>query len=333
MKHRRPSIRLAFTLIELLVVIAIIAVLIGLLLPAVQKVREAAARTQCTNNLKQLGLAALNYESSNGRLPAGSDVQMIGPIVYLLPYMEQQAIYSNFSFTLPAGDYAWYQNPADRPPSTGTDVIPPAPTASGLYGGQGYIKSLHCPSAPDPVTTVLMAAFLGSPGTDYPAGVPVANQNTFTFSSAPGRDILGRSNYLAMGGVAPSSETPYHGLFMYESRTRLIVVSGADGTSNTIMWGEYAGSWIVWGGAGGIPDGTVGASWVAGQMYSGSGSPVCGHSTDPNAEDYFLFNSQHTNVVNFCFADGSVRGLSPSISYSTWSYLTTFDDGVPVTVN
>src|SRR5262249_10401560 len=141
----RLRARKAFTLIELLVVIAIIAVLIGLLLPAVQKIREAANRMSCTNNLHQIALAAHNYEPTNGHFRPGTDGAEVGPLVYLLPYMEQDNLSRNFSFDPKPEPRAWFSTPATRPPSTGSTTTPPPPPPLTQYGGAGTVKNLLCP--------------------------------------------------------------------------------------------------------------------------------------------------------------------------------------------
>jgi prepilin-type N-terminal cleavage/methylation domain-containing protein len=204
----RLCARKAFTLIELLVVIAIIAVLIGLLLPAVQKIREAANRMSCTNNLHQIALAAHNYESTNGHFPSGTDRAEIGPLVYLLPYMEQDNLYRNFSFDPKPEPRAWFSNPANRPPSTGSTTIPPPPPPLTQYGGAGTVKNLLCPSAvsPEALSTVLLVSPQGNPGQGWtgPSSTPPVFTTSlspgFTFSSLPRDLVQGRTNNMAKGG-------------------------------------------------------------------------------------------------------------------------------------
>ena len=332
----RSRCRDAFTLIELLVVIAIIAVLIGLLLPAVQKVREAAARMVCANNLKQIALSCHDYQADHERLPPGMDNQEIGCLVYLLPYLEQAPRFRNYSFN-PSAYPVYWDDPLDLPPNTSTDAVPRPPN---LYGTEGTIPTLLCPMNPAPAAyvTALVSVDYGAPGVDYNAAdtVATADNGTHLVSPAPGRLVLGRCSYLGMGGYGPPSQDPQAvGLFTYNSATSLARVP--DGTSNTILFGEYAGSYISWAGNGGIPSGPTGASWSCGFNYSGWGTPTSYDPTNPATEQYkqyATFSGRHAgNVVNFAFADGSVRGLSTGIDFTTWVYLTGYMDGAVVSLD
>jgi prepilin-type N-terminal cleavage/methylation domain-containing protein len=314
-------VRNAFTLIELLVVIAIIAILIALLVPAVQKVRAAAANTQCKNNLKQIALASHNYHAAFKQFPAGADVQGVGEMVYLLPYIDQQPIFAAYSFR-PSSYAMYYQDPVNRPASTGV-ATPPRPPA--VYGVEPDIAVFHCPAAPVGTTTALLGVWYSTSGVDFPAAVPAAGHS---FSSCPGCNVMGRSNYLGVGGyLGVSGSGIAQGIYTWKSAIKIVQIS--DGTSNTIAFAEYAGGNIVWGGQGGIPDGMAAASWSAGFNYTGFGGP--GPQGSQTASGWAFFGADHIGYVcNCAFADGTVRGISPSISFNTWIYMSGINDGVNV---
>ena len=311
--------RSAFTLIELLVVIAIIAVLIGLLIPAVQKIREAANRMTCSNNLKQIGLACHSYQSTFGRLPPGylgplsnfdntqaSTFQYVGVLAFLLPYLELDSIYKNLNVNWNVSDLGqnwWLDNDPRNPLNTWTMA-------------HARIKTFVCPST-DPYAT--RTDGLVAIGEHYynqaPAGL---NGYAKAFNETdPGVADLGRTCYAGVGGAwAKGSVTSvtfpgnihyniaaHEGIFTNRSTLSLARID--DGTSNTLLFGE---------GLGVDPDPSsnlYGGAWIA------VGSLPCIHGLPQPGQryTYYDFGSRHPGVVNFCFADGSVRALKAGSSY------------------
>jgi prepilin-type processing-associated H-X9-DG protein len=326
-------------LIELLVVIAIIAVLIGLLLPAVQKVREAAARMKCTNNLKQVGLALHSYHDSNNQFPSGyvdgnanpasTPDNDVGPgwgwAAFLLPYMEQQNVYRQINFSQGVG------------------------LGSNVAVSQTQLTIFLCPSDPYPQNFTV-----------WPTSVVVAHGNYIgcngwveCFANAGGGYNPGSDGGAAEDGDAGSTGASGNGLFYRNSHNTFAGIT--DGTSNTIAVGERcaAHSPTTWTGA--VTGGQCPA-WMATQPWTtpytpqsaapntGNGTAydnadygealVLGHGNAthlPNADNPFFdpdtFWSMHTGGANFLFADGSVHFLSSGIDPYTYQHLCTIAGG------
>jgi len=304
--------RRAFTLIELLVVIAIIAILIGLLLPAVQKVRSSAARIQCANNLKQIALASHGYESAYGRLPPGFNLKSnIGTLAYILPYLEQDAVYNQIPtayFDIKNAPGPWYNDLTFY-------TTPGAANA--------HIKTFACP-ADNLYADDLAAGTDGGPGIE---GYVYTDGNNLGFYhgtfgiSAPSLG-LGRTNYTSVSGCVgrvPSSVDPtqqygkYAGAFLtwYPASGTSAAVAPVvtfpqitDGTSNTLFFGERIG--------GMKQPHDFRTSWI------GAGSlGVAADLVDP--PHWSSFSSMHAEGVLFAYGDGSVRMISrtgPTTTYS-----------------
>jgi len=306
------SRRKAFTLIELLVVIAIIGILISLLLPAVQKIRDAAARMSCSNNLKQLGLAAHNYHGDFNKFPpavnipftttVGGNQQSAPPplpgkneswLEFLLPYVEQTNLYNSLNFN--TNQYANAATPTS-----------PANT---------IVKTYLCPSDRAP------------------------QQTTYTASSKTGSTTyyFGANTYVANAGVYGwyTSSMDQTGILYINSSVKMTDIS--DGTSNTFLFGErnridpnldavYGANFME------EHSGWAWTNSLPGYDYLGGAAAAINWTFPPVTSDpgfvyddirFSVYGSNHTAGANFCFADGSVHFLPNSVPVVVLQQLST----------
>jgi prepilin-type N-terminal cleavage/methylation domain-containing protein/prepilin-type processing-associated H-X9-DG protein len=360
--------RSGFTLIELLVVIAIIAILIGLLLPAVQKVREAAARTTCQNNMKQLGLAIHNYESSYGKLPAAytklpaddpdPNAQAAGRrvglslLANLLPYMEQGPLYQRLDPTRSEFD---------------TVNIPPnGPHAGANAAYSTVVKSYLCPSDPTPPTLDYYNACWGPYGDGGGAFCfPGGSTGVSNLNPPPGQ-IWARSDYFPIAGIHDALTDNLGLRAVYPGSTQMMgtlndpqypgggpfpILAVSDGTSNTIFMSECGGKPVGYNRrrqvykseVNGLPvDGSIepvssgGGAWADMFIYSALAGGKCddsGQRLGPcmiNATSNNEIYSWHTGGANALFGDGSVRFLRDSTPATTVIALVTRAGGETV---
>jgi prepilin-type N-terminal cleavage/methylation domain-containing protein/prepilin-type processing-associated H-X9-DG protein len=298
----------AFTLIELLVVIAIIAILIGLLLPAVQKVRDAAARIQCANNLKQIGLAYHTYHDSYKKFPPSmysAQTKTVGWGLFILPYIEQGNLYSLYNF-----GYPFYY--VDATNGINNQAVANTP-----------VTIFQCPAAQnrDPYTYTFSAT--GSP--------------QVTWQASP-------ADYSPIDSLDPTLLS-YLGLSYGTSQAQgalqrdlgTSIQSIQDGSSNTLLIAEIAGRNQLWQmgaytgltlpttvGQGGWADPTSSATTLIGSSTDGTVAPgSCGINCS-NAYGLYSFHSGGANVV---YCDGSVRFLSNTTPILTLAYIVTRNGG------
>jgi prepilin-type N-terminal cleavage/methylation domain-containing protein len=341
------SVARGFTLVELLVVIAIIGILVAMLLPAVQSAREAARRSSCSNNLRQIALAALNYESANQHLPpgylAGKNFnkpeaeeavtpqgekkryhQLTGVFLFLLPYMEATSVWDEITKTLEMGvDQYDYDGPISDDESAWK-------TAQTILGG------LLCPSAPAelPQTAILDKSY-----GKLSLGYLILQSDQWK----PETTRLGLTHYMGCSGVwgqvGPNLvydmgygkqvvDKELIGVFGIRSKTRLGKVT--DGASQTLMFGEAPGT-----NGTGIPDafaaGTFGG-FTQGNAWAGWGTLPAAFGLDLSSENkngaqfdtkWSYYGSLHNGVVLVAFVDGSVHALRKEVDLKLFQSLST----------
>ncbi len=301
------TLRRAFTLIELLVVIAIIAILIALLVPAVQKVREAAARTQCLNNLHQWGVAFHGFHDANKQFPFGARNNPRQTwVMYLWPYIDQNALASQNDLTQP-----FYVAPGTI-----------ANTMNGLCGA--IVPIYNCPMDNNSQNQ-------DAPGTYYmrTRGNYVVNWGNVDYDTAPGA----------------SGSAPFAHLNGNRSTPRITKMAHfSDGTSNTMLMSEYlkplSGADNDWRAdihnddgvfrfhTANTPNSTVPDQVGWAQPNGDPLMPILATTPQRNAA-----RSRHSGGVHACFADGTVRFITNNIPLATWQALGTMDGNEVVNID
>ncbi|MBW3543429.1 MAG: DUF1559 domain-containing protein [Planctomycetes bacterium] len=321
---REPSVlkrpRSGFTLIELLVVISIIAILMSLILPGVQQAREAARRTQCRNNLKQIGLAAHNFAQSHKMFPPGylgPDPQgAIGPpgsdegsytgcLTYLLPALDQQNV--------------WKQIPTDMLRIDREDT-PWFNVVELNTAAQARIPVFICPSSQAEATPDILSrinVWRSGPTATQPTQPGSLNLEGRILPNHP----AGRTTYLGCeGGWDYSASRPVEELQgFFGNRTEFDFRHAKDGASNTFLFGEAIGH----------KDSTTGEMLYA-HVWIGTGFLPAAWGL--NGQEYNFFSSEHQGVVHFCLGDGSVKAISENINLTVFNRLAMMRDGDPVEV-
>jgi prepilin-type N-terminal cleavage/methylation domain-containing protein/prepilin-type processing-associated H-X9-DG protein len=320
----RSLLRVAkgFTLIELLVVIAIIAILIALLVPAVQKVREAAARMSCSNNLKQLALSCHSYADTNGRrLPPGGYYnwdQRGTWLIYTLPYMEQTPLYNRI------------QQAAGGPIATTGNSV-------GIAAGAGVFNNVRlpygrCPSD-DYDSNATVVNYVGSLGPQCATGPCGYN---------PHQQYCSGQNFGWGYQTSPDhgnsiTTSDIRGLFNRLGATMMFPASIPDGTSNTILLGEALpgvhdhlaqNQWWNYNGGNAHVTTIIPINYQMPEQYTNQSCPT----QNSNWDISWGFTSRHTGGCNFAFADGSVHFIQQGIDHGLYQKLGCRNDGQPASL-